>query len=448
LLDDDEYRLLRQNLFERFASNSDVPSEPTLVARQARLPSLPRSTRRSLSKDKDAASSTHTNGSAAMSIASHFQSLVRKASRSGSIKADKSAPSTPLWTSSNNTLRKTDKSKEAKRLSASLTSPPSRSASLSHRPSESSLGSTRQANALYSIPATRARSHYDASTTRDHDGDKDSDTRSISSMHTTHTTQTAHSFAPSAFKFKIPQSDAYGTGYLHPTEKDRDFIYSTAALGENPSPAAVKEEIANVEREMQGLMDAFGGLEMSLAVSAGIPSAPRGSIYQSESNNGSETSLNYTPSLSGAVESSRPSLTLSPKSRSKAFMYPIGVGKRPSAELLRDAIPRTSSSSNSVYLKPLPPNPLPLNGKVPVRSSPSSTPMSVEGSLPSINGHHTLRRARLPHVDGSLGSISSPTDLSDVRRRRAEVAQRYEARLDFLRAKLKSAEMREKLRRR
>jgi hypothetical protein len=36
-------------------------------------------------------------------------------------------------------------------------------------------------------------------------------------------------------------------------------------------------------------------------------------------------------------------------------------------------------------------------------------------------------------------------DMDDIRRRREEVGQRYEARLDYLRAKLKGAQLHEKL---
>ena len=38
-------------------------------------------------------------------------------------------------------------------------------------------------------------------------------------------------------------------------------------------------------------------------------------------------------------------------------------------------------------------------------------------------------------------------ELADIRRRRAEVTARYESRLEYLRARLKGAELREKVRR-
>jgi len=47
--------------------------------------------------------------------------------------------------------------------------------------------------------------------------------------------------------------------------------------------------------------------------------------------------------------------------------------------------------------------------------------------------------------DSGIGGMIGNDELAEVRRRRAEVGRRYEARLDFLRAKLKGVEMREKL---
>jgi len=47
--------------------------------------------------------------------------------------------------------------------------------------------------------------------------------------------------------------------------------------------------------------------------------------------------------------------------------------------------------------------------------------------------------------DSGVGGLSGSDELAEVRRRRAEVGRRYEARLEFLRAKLKGVEMREKL---
>lgn len=41
--------------------------------------------------------------------------------------------------------------------------------------------------------------------------------------------------------------------------------------------------------------------------------------------------------------------------------------------------------------------------------------------------------------------VNYDDDMEDIRRRREEVAQRYETRLDYLKAKLKGAQLHEKL---
>jgi hypothetical protein len=49
-------------------------------------------------------------------------------------------------------------------------------------------------------------------------------------------------------------------------------------------------------------------------------------------------------------------------------------------------------------------------------------------------------------VEGSDPALATlESEMTDIRRRRAEVVARYEAKLELLRAKLKGAEMHEKL---
>lgn len=47
------------------------------------------------------------------------------------------------------------------------------------------------------------------------------------------------------------------------------------------------------------------------------------------------------------------------------------------------------------------------------------------------------------HRDGETGDADA--EIADIRRRRMEVIGRYQARLEYLRARLKSAELHEKL---
>lgn len=80
------------------------------------------------------------------------------------------------------------------------------------------------------------------------------------------------------------------------------------------------------------------------------------------------------------------------------------------------------------------------------------------GSTSSVNLNRNPAYSSLATVDEKtvpLGSSSLSTndatiqtiesEMADIRRRRAEVVARYEARLEFLRVKLKGAEMHEKL---
>lgn len=46
---------------------------------------------------------------------------------------------------------------------------------------------------------------------------------------------------------------------------------------------------------------------------------------------------------------------------------------------------------------------------------------------------------------GDEEMVNYDDEMDDIRRRREEVAQRYEARLDYLKAKLKGAQLHEKL---
>jgi hypothetical protein len=60
------------------------------------------------------------------------------------------------------------------------------------------------------------------------------------------------------------------------------------------------------------------------------------------------------------------------------------------------------------------------------------------------NSHHSMA-IDMSTSDSGVGGMTGNDELTEVRRRRTEVNRRYEARLNFLRAKLKGVEMRERL---
>ncbi len=74
--------------------------------------------------------------------------------------------------------------------------------------------------------------------------------------------------------------------------------------------------------------------------------------------------------------------------------------------------------------------------------------LSSRTSLSRSAGHlplSILREGERSSDMVGLGSEEMDSDVMDIRRRRLDVAARYEARLEYLRARLKGAELHEKL---
>lgn len=90
---------------------------------------------------------------------------------------------------------------------------------------------------------------------------------------------------------------------------------------------------------------------------------------------------------------------------------------------------------------------VPTNGS---QSSPGLTLGKLRelGSVSSVNlvresSVHNSPVREVPDDDISLSALEN--ELSDIRRRRGEVTARYQARLEYLRAQLRAAELKEKL---
>ena len=82
------------------------------------------------------------------------------------------------------------------------------------------------------------------------------------------------------------------------------------------------------------------------------------------------------------------------------------------------------------------------------RVSFSSTRMLAVSSLPRIGSHPSLPKPKGKNTSKEsigLDEGDDESEISDIRRRREELVARYTARLEFLRAKLKGAELHEKL---
>lgn len=249
----------------------------------------------------------------------------------------------------------------------------------------------------------------------------------------------------------------------------------------------IRTEIDHIEAEGRRLLDAFNGLELStlvrqhrrpgqaplsaaallaspadsenqwkpniLSPSASVRTGkdPDGSSMVSGNSGMTGLSRNRSPSVSRTrqlhASSSAPvfqPVTLNRKtslssisSRNRSGTTPsqslgrFGFGSTSSVNLSRSSghLPlATVSETESMYV------PSPLKSSRSARED--AMPLSPEGSQYSESVKH-LRE------DDDILALEA--EMADIRKRRAEVTARYEARLEYLRARLKGAELREKL---
>lgn len=242
----------------------------------------------------------------------------------------------------------------------------------------------------------------------------------------------------------------------------------------------IRKEIEHVEAEGRRLLDAFNGLELSTLVkqqripahsplSAAMMSSPVDSEAPSpwKSNALSPASslragkdpdaMSVVSATSGVSRKRSPSVNSRTRqlnaSASAPVFQPVSLGRK--------------SSMSSVSSR--------QNGGITAAQSPGRFRF---GSTSSINltrssGHlplATVSEHEAPYVSSPLRSAEGPAtpegsqyagsvrrlgadddlaaleaEMADIRRRRTEVTARYEARLEYLRARLKGAELREKL---
>ncbi|PBL03578.1 hypothetical protein ARMGADRAFT_1070102 [Armillaria gallica] len=114
-----------------------------------------------------------------------------------------------------------------------------------------------------------------------------------------------------------------------------------------------------------------------------------------------------------------------------------------------DALPVWSSTSisrsKSFSQKSSGPNSIRRKGSVSSVSSQGTSLLSV--NRPTLSSHTSLSRSsgHLPLGIRSSETVGLEDDMTAIQRRRLEVTHRYEARLEYLRARLKGAELHEKL---
>ncbi|KAF9489540.1 hypothetical protein BDN71DRAFT_1512010 [Pleurotus eryngii] len=420
LLNDEEYRLLRQDLFQRFASGSTVPTEAAIVPTSRRRAGTGTTSRSSITTpsrptsqfhvDTTRSPSTRSKGSVSSGMGSFFSRITDSRPRSDS--KDHSDVSSVYSAQSNisNTFHRL----------------------LTRKTSQSSVG-TDTGDAV-SITSRRT------------------DRSLIDKMGVSRSTTSVRRMAapPSAFSLRIGQTEAppppvVGVGLTN--------IFDEANLTTSQD---IRKEILAVESEKRRLMDSFNSLELRVltqnqrrGTSHALGAPTRDIFGETGTSSPSLRTVDHGESLRRRVldtdaVSIRSGLSTSPSLARSAASWrtrsTTRTGTGPSS-ISESSIRHKNSRRVLEEIPPLPPLPgkLPVSGYLGVPSSGSNSSHSPTSLTADNSSFLTLDT--LPEDD-----VPSVTDeMDEIKLRREEVAARYEARLEYLQAKLKGAQLHEKL---
>ncbi|KAI0345720.1 hypothetical protein BDW22DRAFT_1481935 [Trametopsis cervina] len=465
LLDDDEYRLLRQNLFERLAGGSAVPSE---------VPIVPVST----------SSRDHSDVQAPSAHQRRSSSVVQGGTRTPSLSSKRSFTSTVSgFIRRGSTKRRTSMVLDSSMSDAGsvISTPrtPDRFTFAVPMSKQQSVSSLRVEN---------TRSIYDGDT--------------LSSRHTMYErTPASQVFRPPPTPERtvrrlpsVPPSSFPG-GHLSPEAKNAHMsIIDTLEEDDErlQTSAEIRQEIDHVEAEGRRLLDAFNGLELStlvrqqrqpgnapLASASFITSpmdveapwrsypAPVSASAFAAARTGKDPDVVSIISASSGRTALSQSRTPSVRSRPRQLnpsngalvFQPVTLSRKTSMSSISSRHKNGTAASNSLGRMGLGSSSslnlrgssahLPLATVSEAETAHPSLPLkmssSAKGSLAPLspNGSHHSESIRNLHDDEDIQALQA--EMAEIRRRRAEVTARYEARIEYLRARLKGAELREKL---
>jgi hypothetical protein len=294
------------------------------------------------------------------------------------------------------------------------------------------------------------------------------DTTSVSSRRD-HGTSLSRPGTPHAPRRKTTAPPSSFPGALKQPEKRslNNGLYNVFDEERLSTTADIRQEIVAIEAELKRLMDAFTGLEITALSEA---QRSRGhSITRSDtgrpSNAGSvmESKVIRRPNLAGdsdagsirsatstgtgftkSVHSAR--ITLRAKSSVTNTLTPSGSSQPGSL--------RRKDSSSSIRSHGVGKG----SGKAPTSGLPNHVfgvgQVNASNASLTKSGHHVMMSVPEDAVDVDMRSMTTmrmddeleeDDGIEDIWRKREEVQMRYEARLDYLRAKLKSAQLHEKL---
>ncbi|ESK85007.1 hypothetical protein Moror_15745 [Moniliophthora roreri MCA 2997] len=443
LLNDDEYRMLRQNLFERFASSATVPSEtPVVPARRhfrgpsegASVSSRPSS---NFIVDLPRTPSVRSKASVRSGVASLFHRATGRRTASGS--RDYTDTSSVFSATSTTSTKPQLQPLRKKSSSSSVHTEAS-------RPADTMSITSRQTG------QTSDRSPLDFNSSRPHTPVRPSNA------------SFRHMGPPPSSFPRTPVSERY-----IPSVRD---VFDETNLTTSKD---IKQEMAAVEAEKKRLMDAFNGLEVTTL-------AKRQRRPNTTNSRPATIVVDSGEHLRATTDGARPGSTIT--------LVPRANNLQPDSDVLSIHSGFSVSTNPSVhrsYSKNLG-----SKNSGSLVSSNSRGSLSRKGSFSSVSSAGRAAVAKSKHVPpvpalpsymGQLGHASSSSvnlarstshlpmatlpeneisfismvdeqgedelgfdaEMDDIRRRREEVSQRYEARLDYLRAKLKGAQLHEKL---
>ncbi|KAK0193823.1 hypothetical protein F5146DRAFT_404576 [Armillaria mellea] len=352
LLDDDEYRLLRQDVFERHARHVSVAaSPPQLTAGRGR-------------------------------------------SISGSSKQTPPAPTSPASTRSKASVsfgvaglfRRATSRKPAKDVPAASSSNPLKRAFIPR------ILSRKQSVDMMSVRTTSSGTHSDAFSI---------------SLHKA--TLSPGTFSPPRSPTRSTHSKRIITPPSH-TQADTSISDDIFEDGGLTTSKGLRQFIKELETERQRVLKAFDELGNSAA----------------------ERQRRH------ATAHALPEGTHS-KDPSSSMLLPEG---HITSQASNDAV-WSISRSKSFSQKSSGPNSIRRKGSISSVSSQGTSLLSV--NRPTLSSHTSLSRSSGHLPLRSSETVGLDDDIAAIQRRRLEVTHRYEARLEYLRARLKGAELHEKL---
>ncbi|KAF9236526.1 hypothetical protein BU15DRAFT_49967 [Melanogaster broomeanus] len=429
LLNDEEYRLLRQNIFERLAHGSSVPTENPVIPLSSHMTS-------ELRVAQNLASQLNPDSY----VPSQFQVTSTR------------TPSVRSKSSISSAMSNLFKRGSMHRISAI----PTKDGTISETSSTFSLGSVAS-NAFKRRAIPR---------------DLRNDNPSLRAETPLDRVRMSSPSRPSELEHSPLGSSSYRRSVRRPgiptppssfPSRNPDLKHSPSILTSDPSlddekaksSQDIRLEIEAMEAEGRRLLDAFNGLELSVLTRnqhkpgyTPVPLSPAISAFGRR--NGGE----YNDSFLTAGGSTSGRGTPYHGSDGDALSLRSSTSYGTNVSQPRSHRPNPSLWTNSSLAAPIPAN-----------RKRSTSSLSSRARVPPPTSSPTLTQARLREL-GSVSSINltksrdptSPTsmdedaalnaleiELTEIRRRRQEVTARYQDRLEYLRAQLKGAELREKL---